>query len=122
MLLQTKGSGDKRGWSFRKRSPKHRVLNSTVISDVLPSGNNKESQEFVAVNYQVEANSAIPEKPSEMQWKDETSQLATSVYSKSSEIIDATEDAKKFDIDHNESVIIVIQAAIRGFLVLFFHH
>ncbi|KAM7517242.1 hypothetical protein LguiA_006825 [Lonicera macranthoides] len=114
--IETKGSSDKRGWSFRKRSPKHRVLNNTAISDVLPSGNNKESQESIAVNYQVEANSAIPEKPSEMQWKDETPQSTTSVNSKSSEIIDATEDAKKFDKDHNESVIIVIQAAIRGFL------
>uniref|UniRef100_A0A5B6ZFK3 DUF4005 domain-containing protein n=1 Tax=Davidia involucrata TaxID=16924 RepID=A0A5B6ZFK3_DAVIN len=111
---QGKGSSDKRGWSFRKRSARHRVLSNTVISEK-PSAN-KESPESATVNFQTQANSTVPEKTSAMQCTDEKPQLSTSVNSKVAETIVSLEDDTEVDVNPEESVITVIQAAVRGFL------
>lgn len=133
-LLQAKGSSDKRGWSFRKRSARHRVLSNTVISET-PSSANKESPEDVNINYQQPANSTVLEKISVIQSIDEKPQLSTSVETKVIETVVPTENENenkldvnkeesviivenKLDVYAEESVIIVIQAAIRGFLVV----
>ena len=131
-LLQAKGSSDKRGWSFRKRSARHRVLSNTVISET-PSSANKESPEDVNINYQQPANSTVLEKISVIQSIDEKPQLSTSVETKVIETVVPTENENKLDVNKEESVIIVenklgvyaeesviivIQAAIRGFLVV----
>lgn len=111
---ESKRSIDKK-WSFRKKSTRNQVISNTVISEPL-SSEIKESPEAATFNFQGEENSTIPEKISEMQWTDEASQLSTSANSKLSEIMAATENDTKVDAGPDESVIIVIQAGVRGFL------
>ena len=116
MSFQHKGYSDKRGWSFRKRSARHRVLSNTVVSEI-PSTGNKESPESAAINFQTPVDSTVAEKTSVPQWADEKTQLSTSFNSKASETVIASENESKVDVNVDESVAIVIQAAIRGFLV-----
>ncbi|KAF3651338.1 hypothetical protein FXO38_16666 [Capsicum annuum] len=73
--LESKNSSDKRGWSFRKKSSRHRVLSNTVGSET-PSGN-KDCAETANANQQPQSNSTIPEKASVIQWADEKSQFST---------------------------------------------
>ncbi|KAJ8538291.1 hypothetical protein K7X08_014831 [Anisodus acutangulus] len=72
---ESKNSGDKRGWSFRKKSARHRVLSNTVLSET-PSGN-KDWPESANANPQTQSNSTIPEKASVIQWADEKPQFST---------------------------------------------
>ncbi|KAL5778168.1 hypothetical protein ACOSP7_011094 [Xanthoceras sorbifolium] len=134
---ESKGSNDKRGWSFRKRSARHRVLSNTVISES-PSSVKKESPESAELTFQPPNNStvsekiqctdekpqlstptdlntpAIPEKISKC--TDEKPQLSTPEDLKVPETIapDNTESKPNSDLD--ESVVIVIQGAVRRFL------
>ncbi|KAK4860137.1 hypothetical protein QYF36_017957 [Acer negundo] len=75
-VSESKGSNDKRGWSFRKRSARHRVLSNTVISET-PSSVKKEVPESAELNFQPPNNSTIPEKISVVQFTDEKPQLST---------------------------------------------
>ncbi|XP_059459840.1 protein IQ-DOMAIN 32 isoform X2 [Corylus avellana] len=113
--LENKGSSDKRGWSFRKRSARHRVLSNTVISETTSSGN-KESPESAILDHIPPANSTVPEKISVIQSTDEKPQLSTLENPKVTETAVAAEKDSKFDVNPEEPVVIVIQAAIRGFL------
>lgn len=88
------------------------MISNTVILEA-PSVNNESPQ-------QAQANSSVPEKTPPMQCTDETPHLSMPVSSKLSEIMAATKEDDKFDVDPDESVIIVIQAGIRGFLVRVF--
>ncbi|XP_060199794.1 protein IQ-DOMAIN 32 [Lycium barbarum] len=72
---ESKSSSDKRGWSFRKKSARHRVLSNTVVSET-PSGN-KDWPESANANSQRQSNSTIPEKASVIQWADEKPQFST---------------------------------------------
>ncbi|KAA8537545.1 hypothetical protein F0562_027153 [Nyssa sinensis] len=90
---ESKGSSDKRGWSFRKRSATHRVLSNTVITET-PSSGNKETPESATVDFQTQANSSASRE----------------------NLCSARDDDTKVDVNLDESVLIVIQAAIRGFL------
>ncbi|KAF8410484.1 hypothetical protein HHK36_003013 [Tetracentron sinense] len=112
---ESKGSIDKRGWSFRKKSSKHRVLSNTVISES-PSAGSKESPESTTIDFHAQAKPPVPEKISVSQWTDETTQLSTAVNSKVSDNLIAPENASKIDVNPEESIVIVIQAAIRGIL------
>ncbi|PSR99610.1 Protein IQ-DOMAIN like [Actinidia chinensis var. chinensis] len=112
---ESKGSSDKRGWSFRKRSARHRVLSNTVVSE-MPSSSNKESPETAAFSLQIPPNPTVPEKASAMPLADGRTQLSTLMNLEGSDAIVATEDATMHDADPDESVIVVIQTAIRGFL------
>lgn len=118
LYLQSKGFSDRRGWSFRKRSARHRVLSNTIISEVASSAN-KESPEPTTVNFQVEPNSNIPERTSAVQCTDEKTE-STQVSPKLLEIIGTREDDTGADAIPDESVVIVIQTAIRRFLVCIF--
>ncbi|KAJ8540933.1 hypothetical protein K7X08_001749 [Anisodus acutangulus] len=71
----SKSSSDKRGWSFRKKSTRHRVLSNTVVSET-PSGS-KDWPESANANPQTQSNSTIPEKVSVIQWADEKPQFST---------------------------------------------
>uniref|UniRef100_A0A3Q7GAF6 DUF4005 domain-containing protein n=1 Tax=Solanum lycopersicum TaxID=4081 RepID=A0A3Q7GAF6_SOLLC len=71
----SKSSSDKRGWSFRKKSTRHRVLSNSVVSET-PSGN-KDWPEAANANLQTQSNSTIPEKASVVQWADEKPQFST---------------------------------------------
>lgn len=72
---ESKSSSDKRGWSFRKKSARHRVLSNTAVSET-PSGN-KDWPETANANLQTQSNSTISEKASVIQWADEKSQFST---------------------------------------------
>ncbi|XP_010271432.1 PREDICTED: protein IQ-DOMAIN 32-like isoform X2 [Nelumbo nucifera] len=111
----SKGSTDKRGWSFRKRSARHRVLINTVISET-PSTGNKESPETTAVDFHPSTNPMVPEKISASQGADETTQLLITENPKILDPLVAADDVSKADYNLQESDAIVIQAAIRGFL------
>ncbi|XP_044475577.1 protein IQ-DOMAIN 32-like [Mangifera indica] len=112
---ESKGANDKRRWSFRKRSARHRVLSNTVISEA-PLSAKKESPESADVNYQQPNNSSVTEKISMIQCIEEKPQLSTPAELKVSETIVVTDTESKHDSIPDESVVIVIQAAVRGFL------
>ncbi|PHT51441.1 hypothetical protein CQW23_11188 [Capsicum baccatum] len=75
LMVMSKNSSDKRGWSFRKKSSRHRVLSNTVGSET-PSGN-KDCAETANANQQPQSNSTIPEKASVIQLVEEKSQFST---------------------------------------------
>lgn len=146
-VSESKGSNDKRGWSFRKKSTRHRVLSNSVITETAssvkkesletadvnfqtpssvkqslettdvsfqtPSSAKKESLELTNVNFQPPNISNVPEKIPTIRCIDEKPQLPTPVEPKTSETIIET-DADDSPLD--ESVVIVIQAAVRGIL------
>ncbi|KAI3460374.1 hypothetical protein Pfo_017037 [Paulownia fortunei] len=112
---ESKASSDGRGWSFRKRSARHRVLSNTVISEA-PSSANKESPESTAADLQAQPNLTVPEKTSVIQWTEQKNELSAQMDSKLSDIIAAREDDCRADATLDESSIILIQTAIRGYL------
>jgi hypothetical protein len=95
------------------------VLSNTVISETTSSGN-KESPESAILDHIPPANSTVPEKISVIQSTDEKTQLSTLENPKVTETVVAAEKDSKFDVNPEEPVVIVIQAAIRGFLVFSF--
>ncbi|XWS20985.1 hypothetical protein CRYUN_Cryun30bG0016200 [Craigia yunnanensis] len=163
---ENKTSNDKKGWSFRKRSERHRVLSNTVIEEA-PSGL-KESPESAGFNFLQPDVSITPEKTSTVQYTEEKpplltpkayieeksqlvapteyaeeksklpmpieyteeksqslvpkeyteekSQLLTPEDSKVHEPIAATTNEAEDDANLDESVVVIIQTAIRGFL------
>jgi hypothetical protein len=112
---EAKGSSQ-RGWSFRKRSARHRVLSNTVITET-SSSSNKESPQTVAANLETQPTPTVQEKTSvAMPCTEEIPQLPTSVNSKVCDTRVAKEDDKLPHVNPDESVIVVIQASIRGFL------
>lgn len=130
MVFQIKDSNDKSGWSFRKRSARHRVLSNTVITET-PSSANKETSECTSINFQPlepketsECTSInvqpqepnVAEKNNTTNFSDEKPQLTSIERSELSETI-VTETECKVDVSVPESVVIILQAAIRGFLV-----
>ncbi|XP_052201627.1 protein IQ-DOMAIN 32 [Diospyros lotus] len=111
---ESNSSNDKRGWSFRKRSARHRVLSNTAISETPPLS--KDCPETANVNLQVQPNTTSPEKTSELPWEDEKPQLSTSVNLKVSDAKHDSKDDELLYINPDESVAIAIQAVIRRFL------
>ncbi|XP_021284375.1 protein IQ-DOMAIN 32 isoform X2 [Herrania umbratica] len=163
---ENKRSSDKKGWSFRKRSERHRVLSNIVIQES-PSGL-KESPESAGFNFQqpdvsiaLEKTSTIEyteEKPqlltpkelievksellapkeyteeksellapkeyaeeksqllTPIEYTEEKSQLLTPEDSKVPEPVAATTKEAEDDTSVDESVVVIIQTAIRGFL------
>ncbi|XP_012835738.1 PREDICTED: protein IQ-DOMAIN 32 [Erythranthe guttata] len=115
---ESKGSGDRRGWSFRKKSPKHRVLSNSVTSEA-PSSVNKENPESAAANVQAQPDLTVPEKNSVVQWADEKAELSAQVESKLAETIETVAPSKDdcgADATFDEPSVVTIQAAIRGLL------
>ncbi|XP_027354244.1 protein IQ-DOMAIN 32-like isoform X2 [Abrus precatorius] len=107
-------SNDKRGWSFYKKSAKHRVLSNTVIAEA-PFSANKESSECTNFNFQPLPEPNVIEKIYTTDFSDEKPQLSSFEGSQISETkVIATET--KVDVNPPESSVIVIQSAIRGLL------
>ncbi|KAG6774696.1 hypothetical protein POTOM_022062 [Populus tomentosa] len=127
-LPESKGSSDKRGWSFRKKSARHRVLSNTIISETTPSSVDKESPESTNLNFQQPGIPPAPDKIAVIQCTDEKpqlsgkpqlsekSQLSASTEQELPETIVVTKDENEVDDHVDESVVIIIQAAVRGFL------
>ncbi|XP_028764985.1 protein IQ-DOMAIN 32 isoform X2 [Neltuma alba] len=118
---EIKDSSDKRGWSFRKKSARHRVLSNAVITDT-PSSANKESSECTSINFQPSTETNIAEKRNTTNCPDEkppplsvaSSQLSVASSQLSETVV--TETESRVDVNPPESVVITIQAAIRGFM------
>ncbi|XWS25875.1 hypothetical protein CRYUN_Cryun27aG0105300 [Craigia yunnanensis] len=72
---ENKRSSDRKGWSFRKRSERHRVLSNTVIQEA-PS-ELKESPESTGFNFQQPDVSIAHEKTSSIQYTEEKPHLLT---------------------------------------------
>lgn len=127
-FFQSNVSNDKRGWSFRKKSARHRVLSNTVITEP-PASLKKEASESAPLHVQPPNDSSVPEKVSAVDCTDqkekekekEKSQLQIPVelpqVPETTTVAAATEEKQDPVLD--ESAVIVIQTAIRGFLVLF---
>lgn len=114
--LQNKGS-DKSGWSFRKKSVGHRVLSNTAITEISYSDN--KCSEPVVITSEAPVDSSVSEKTSANLWIEELPRASTST-TKCSTVskTNATDDDDiKPDYSPDESFIIVIQAAVRKFLV-----
>ncbi|XP_047982873.1 protein IQ-DOMAIN 32-like isoform X1 [Salvia hispanica] len=111
---QSKLSSARSGWSFRKRSARHQVLSNTIISEA-PSYT--ESPEATVANLPVQPNLSVPEKASVIQWTDEKHRLSAQVDSNLSNVIATDEEECSVDATPKESSAILIQAAIRGYLV-----
>lgn len=83
------------------------------------SSSNKESPQTVAANLETQPTPTVQEKTSvACQIQKRYPQLPTSVNSKVCDSRVAKEDDKLPHVNPDESVIVVIQASIRGFLVL----
>ncbi|XVF35990.1 hypothetical protein REPUB_Repub19eG0019600 [Reevesia pubescens] len=72
---ENKRSSDKKVWSFRKRSERHRVLSNTVIQEA--TSGVKESPESAGFNFQQPDVSIAPEKTSTVEYTEEKPQLLT---------------------------------------------
>ncbi|XP_050388304.1 protein IQ-DOMAIN 32 [Argentina anserina] len=95
-VSERKGSSDKRGWSFHKRSARHRVLSTTVITET-PTSGNKESPESAPLAFQSPASTTVPEKVSIIQYTDEKPQLLTPEIPRVSATENASGDQSKVD-------------------------
>ncbi|KAJ7966841.1 Protein IQ-DOMAIN 32 [Quillaja saponaria] len=114
-VSEIKDSKDKRGWSFGKRSARHRVLSNSVITET-PSSANKESSESTSINFQSPTNSNVIEKISMKEYNDEKPQVPTLADKKTPETVLFTGIESKTDVIPKESVVIFIQASIRAFM------
>ncbi|KAK2452306.1 IQ-domain [Trifolium repens] len=114
-MFQVKDSNDKRGWSFRKRSARHRVLSNTVVTTETTSSANKEIPEYTSTNFQSPAEPNVVEKICTTDFSDEKPQLSSNTYSEISEKI-VTEAEGKVDVNPPESAVIIVQTAIRAYL------
>ncbi|CAI0435322.1 unnamed protein product [Linum tenue] len=112
---ENKGSSDKRGWSFRKRSARHRVLSNNVTSES-PSTTIKESIEPASLNYQQQDTPSVPEKISVVECVDEKPTLPIPVEEKASKTITLDKDEKEADANMEESVVVILQSAARTFM------
>ncbi|XP_071685604.1 protein IQ-DOMAIN 32-like [Rutidosis leptorrhynchoides] len=134
---QNKGS-DKRGWSFRRRSARHRVLSNTVVTNEPPSSSeNKEISELKVIGSEPQIQSSISDKTNDNIWTEDIQlpKLSNSSATKNDTVSvmvpeTACEKEKEDDIKcepdpdesesgsgfGSESAIVVIQAAVRRFL------
>ncbi|KAL1534795.1 protein IQ-DOMAIN 32-like [Salvia divinorum] len=110
---ESKVSSARSGWSFRKRSARHQVLSNTIISEA-PFFT--ESPEATVANLQVQPNLSVPAKESVIQCTDEKYRLSAQVDSNLSDIIATEDEERSVDATPKESSVILIQAAIRGYL------
>ncbi|XP_042421235.1 protein IQ-DOMAIN 32-like [Zingiber officinale] len=108
-------SADNRRWSFRKRSSKHRVLSNTVISEPISVCSSKESQELSTANLQ-SPNFSFPEAVQEQEKQTKTSQLPSEISNTEATSTLSNKTATPAGLALSESIVVVFQASIRGYL------
>ncbi|XP_042063515.1 protein IQ-DOMAIN 32-like [Salvia splendens] len=91
---ESKASSDRRGWSFRKRSARHRVLSNSVTSES-PASASKESLESISVNCQVQPDPTITEKTTEVLQKEEKTTVVQQKEEKTKEVQQKEEKSTK---------------------------
>ncbi|XP_047324757.1 protein IQ-DOMAIN 32-like [Impatiens glandulifera] len=109
----SKGPRDKRGWSFRKRSTRDRVLIDTVASET-ESFLHKEIPETVNVDYKPQSDLTVSDKSSSLTWMEEKPNLSSSMKLQESAI--ENNKAVTAIVNLDESAAVSVQAAIRAFL------
>ncbi|KAI7739141.1 hypothetical protein M8C21_032723 [Ambrosia artemisiifolia] len=115
-------SPGKRGWSFRKRSGRHRVLSNTVVTEKVTSSENKPISEPISISSEPQVNNNnISEKTCDSIWTEEipnsVTKNATTVSTVDTEPACEEDDIKCEPVpDGSESAVLVIQAAVRRFL------
>lgn len=78
----------------------------------------KENLETATIDFQSSANSTVPEKPTLIHFTNEEIHVPNIENPKGSDNLDvASENESKVDSQVEESIVIVIQAGIRGLLV-----
>ncbi|KAL6493052.1 hypothetical protein OROGR_032811 [Orobanche gracilis] len=112
---ESKGSSDRRRWSFHKRSARHRLLSNSVSLEA-PISANKENPESPAIDFQLQPDSTVPKKTSVIQLAEEKTQLPAQLDSKLADTLSAVQDNCKENATLDEPTIIIIQAAIRRLL------
>nr|CAD1820617.1 unnamed protein product [Ananas comosus var. bracteatus] len=108
---------DKRRWSFRKRSTRHRVLSNSVISDTTSFTSDKENTD-VATNpsYLLEHSSA-PEKITEEEKPNDDTVLSNAeVNTEETNLLSTDGSSHPVDQRNLEPAAIFVQAAVRGYL------
>lgn len=91
------------------------MLSSSVTSET-PVGN-KASPDSAAISFQTQDSSTIPDKNSVVKWTEEKNQVQIPVESKLSPSIASAKDENETDSIPDEAVVIIIQSAVRRFLV-----
>ncbi|XP_010934203.1 protein IQ-DOMAIN 32 isoform X2 [Elaeis guineensis] len=138
--VESKASLDKGRWSFRKRSSKHSVISEPGFNTNIPetmtnnSHSGKESplpesppmlEEInekpplsAAVNSEVAdtVQLSVPQSPSRLEQTNKTSPLPAVIVPEVSDVLLPAEVTTTIDNNFREDVVIVIQAAIRGYL------
>ncbi|KAL8257957.1 hypothetical protein R6Q59_029998 [Mikania micrantha] len=119
-------SPDKRGWSFRKRSARHRVLSNTIVTEKITSLENKPIAEPLSFGSEPHVTSNISEKTCDNIWTELTEEIPNSTTKNDavSTMVTTKSGCEEDDIksghepvpDGSESAILVIQAAVRRFL------
>lgn len=95
------------------------MLSNTVTTET-PTFGNKEDPESATHNFEAPADSTVPEKISVVHCDDEKPpQLPTAENPKVSDTEVTTETEDETNVKLDESIVIVIQAAVRGFLVVY---
>jgi hypothetical protein len=108
-----KGSFDKRGWSFRKKSSKNQAINNTVILEAPPVSNNQISQS-TPFNFDSDPNSTIEEKIPIIESTNDITNLSTPVSPTLSEIAAVTKEDD--NVVNPDDSVIIIQTGVRRFL------
>ncbi|EPS58166.1 hypothetical protein M569_16650, partial [Genlisea aurea] len=108
--LQCKSPSDRRGWSFRKRSARHRVLSNNVSSEL--SVNIETSESKTAIG----AESGLSGKTPVIQPAEEKPVTPNQTETSPSDVVVTTDAIHNADGILDETSIIIIQAAIRGLL------
>lgn len=97
---------------------------SNNVSVEAPSGGDKESTQPAVIEFPAESSPAVPEKLPVSEKANETSQLSSTILSQEEvDVLPTEEKPGKSEISNNgiddieESTAIVIQTAIRGYLV-----
>ncbi|KAL9857051.1 Protein IQ-DOMAIN 32 [Arabidopsis thaliana] len=93
--LENKSSGDKRGWSFRKKSGKQRGLITSVVSETTPASRTRETLESALLKSPSPDNNNVSEKQ----------QQSFSVDEKKSQLPVVTYVAEPVDEKKTQSVI-----------------
>ncbi|KAM7256623.1 hypothetical protein ACFE04_012364 [Oxalis oulophora] len=136
--MESKSSADKRRWSFGKRSARHRVLNNTVLTETHSSGNleipesnieRRDDSEKIPVKQNTDGKRQLSTlmnsehhftTPNDSETKLSTPvevehRLSTPLDSKVTDTV-IIEKQSEDSVEIIESSVIIIQAAVRGFL------
>lgn len=93
------------------------MLNNTVIAET-PAAE-KENLETTTFDFQSSPSSTVPEKPTVIHFTNEETHVPNVENPKGSDKVDdASEIESKVDSEVEEAIVVVIQAGVRGLLVL----